>query len=394
MAANNHPTIPSQSALSAVALAIIGPFVIEPDWPQLAGPRRQAGNNGRPLKLLLRPGMGARTPSSILASFDSDVTLVEDAASTRVRSRDTLIVHLPAASPDMSTARGHASNGLPKAAAPRSTSPSPCQPIGSPFVDQLQVCERQQREPPPESGLEVSSRVADITTAKSRVVKSASMPHLPQVRRSPKFTLGVAGDKVTQKQPIKVSRTRLQEAHYVALPGLPPRPGDVVDYGRKASMTSGVKFQQYHLWSRKAKSMRNLKAAPSDVAVHVSVTTRTSPRSRAQRKATWHAAPQRSIASVLLSAEAEKEALPRRVGDDEPSVHKRTISGDMLPRQPLSPERSAAHSLPFVGLFTRSVSTSALTGPQVPETVSPRRPPWLVRLRRRALSDSGGPISG
>lgn len=190
-----------------------------------------------------------------------------------------------------------------------------------------------------------------VNSQSAAKLRSASMPHLPQggsnillsdssltlheVKRSPKFTLSTSGDKATGKQPTKVPRAIPPAApHYVALPGLSPA-GNPTDQGRKANTTSGVKFEQYHMWSRKAKSLRNLKATQADALVYLSGSTNTFPRSMSSppRKQRLLDTPTRpSISSVLLSAHTKEGTA---VGDML-RIRRRSIPGDALLERPSS----------------------------------------------------------
>ncbi|EPT01584.1 hypothetical protein FOMPIDRAFT_1048737 [Fomitopsis schrenkii] len=224
----------------------------------------------------------------------------------------------------------------------------------------------------------------------SNILLSDSSLTLHEVKRSPKFTLSTSGDKATGKQPTKVPRAIPPAApHYVALPGLSPA-GNPTDQGRKANTTSGVKFEQYHMWSRKAKSLRNLKATQADALVYLSGSTNTFPRSMSSppRKQRLLDTPTRpSISSVLLSAHTKEGTA---VGDML-RIRRRSIPGDALLERPSSAESSSEGSLHLGILSARSMSTTAL--PELvkrqPETTSKRSPPWLARFRRRAPSAAG-----
>ncbi|KAH9937359.1 uncharacterized protein B0H18DRAFT_194874 [Fomitopsis serialis] len=382
------------SALSALVLAIIRCFITE-QKPNLSGIRRQPVDKNRPAKSPLHPAMESQKQPATPSYSDSDATLVEDAASARVHFRDTLIVHLIAASPVLTnTRRVRTSDGLSRAGLLES-SWKPGSTACKAAVKRLQGVVPQHSQPlQAQRSSEVASRQSgkDKPAMKPMVLRSASMPHLPQMKRSPKFTISAAAhDKLLRKRPAKVSKTSaLHEApHYVALPGLSSPAGDATGRGRKESTMSGVKFEQYHQWSRKAKSMRNLKAAQSDVTVHMSASTGPSLCSKIQtrRLAIWHAAPQRSISSVLLSAaEAEKGSHPSRVSGDGLPVRPRSVSGNDIPQRPLG-ALSEEQSPPFTKLFMRSMSTTALTELAAPEVVASRRP-WFTRFRRRAKSVS------
>jgi len=388
------------SALSALILAIIRCIITDQVQPDLSGIRHQAIDKKRPPRSPLQPAMDLQKQPATPPYPDSDAALIEDAANARVHFRDTLIVHLVACSPGMTTTRRvRAPDGLSKAGlleSPGEPGSSACKAVVNRLLD---VVPQHSQSLQVQRNSEVRSRQSgkDKPAMKPMVLRSASMPHLTQVKRSPKFTLSAAADdKLLRKRPAKVSKTSAHEApHYVALPGLSSPAGDATGRGRKAGMTSGVKFEQYHQWSRKARSMRNLKAAQSDVTVRLSVSTGRSPCSKVQtrRLATWRAAPQRSIGSVLLSAaEAEKGSPPRRVSDDLVPVRQRSVSGNDIPERPLRCVRAQSErSPPFTKRFMCSMSTTALTELVAPEVAPSRRPPWLARLRRRATSVSSNP---
>lgn len=167
---------------------------------------------------------------------------------------------------------------------------------------------------------------------------------LNEVKRSPKFTLSTSGDKAAQKQSTKALRVISPEApHYVALPGLSRDP---IGQDRKTTTTSGVKFEQYHMWSRKAKSLRNLKAAQADTSVYISRSANTFPRSRSPspRKQAPLDTPQPSISSVLLSAVAREGS---SIGTTLP-IRRRSISGDAVI------ERPSSYVFPILGGVFRS----------------------------------------
>lgn len=154
------------------------------------------------------------------------------------------------------------------------------------------------------------------------------------MKRTPKFTPSTAGDKTAGKQPAEVSTARSPEVlHYVALPGMHPA-GDPIGQGRKANTTTGVKFEQYHMWSRKARSLRNLRSARAEATVYLPGSVSTIPRSRSppRKQPPLDATPRPSISSVLLSADAQEG---RAVVNALP-VRQRSISGNALLDRPPS----------------------------------------------------------